>query len=101
MGRNAVDNSTLEQWRLPDEVALVAAVSDYAKADTSYRALKNSAPSRWHASINGSGFKLLCTGPKFYDMRAKRGGADGIDLVMHTFKVEFKHAVAVLRERGL
>jgi hypothetical protein len=53
---------------------------------------------RWHATVGGHDFEILCTGPKFWDGRAVRGGGGAIDLAMHLFGVDFKDAVGRLKK---
>jgi hypothetical protein len=99
MARRAVDNSVLARWRQIDSAVLLSLLSDHAKVDLTFHPLKDSGTSRWHASVAGVDYELLCTGPKFYDTRARRGGSGAIDLVMYLFDLKFQPAVKLLRER--
>jgi hypothetical protein len=63
------------------------------KADPTYLPIKAGRSRRWHVlSIRGE-FEILTTGPKWYDMRARRGGGGAIDLAMHVLGVSFVDAV--------
>lgn len=46
----------------------------------------------------GVSSKLLLRGPKFGEMRAKRGSGGAIDLIMHLFGVNFMEAVGLLKQ---
>ena len=96
-----VDNSDLERWRSLDAAAALNALADYAKEDASYVPRLSTKSTRWHVSVAGIDYEILCTGPKFWDTRAERGGGGAVDLVMHLFGLNFKHAVAMLKDRGL
>ena len=97
----AVDNFALARWRGMDAASALQALADYAKQDASFRPRANTETTRWHATIKGGDFEILCTGPKFYDSRSGHGGGGAIDLVMHLLQLEFKQAVAALRENQL
>lgn len=101
MARSAVDNSTLRRWQSLDAAVVLQALSDYIKADQEYTPLLNEASTRWHASVAGHDYEILCTGPKFLDTRAKRGGGGAVDLTMHLTQLPFKQAAALLRAKGL
>jgi hypothetical protein len=88
-----VDDSTLEQWRSLDALFVLAALGCYAKRDVSFHPLKDRNTVRYHVNANGRDWELLLTGPKFWDTRAEKGGGGAIDLTMHLFKVDFKHAL--------
>lgn len=80
---------------------VLQAVADHAKRDVSYVPVKTDRSSRWHASASGRDFELLCTGPKFWDTRANKGGGGALDLVMHLYQIPFLRAARLLEERGL
>lgn len=46
-------------------------------------------PSSKHVTAGGRESELLTLGPKFYDVRQKRGGG-AIDLVMQLYRLDFK-----------
>ncbi len=73
-------------------------LADHAKRDPTYDPVSSKRTRRWHATVGGLEYELLLTGPKFFDTRAKRGGGGAIDLAMHLLQVDFKCAVAKLRE---
>ncbi len=100
-GRVPVDNSHLERWRRTDASAALCGLADYAKLDASFVPTSSTASTRWHASADGRDYEILCTGSKFFDTRAQRGGGGAIDLAMHLFEVRFKEAVLMLESKGL
>lgn len=97
----AVDSSTLARWRSLDAARCLGAVADYAKKDLTFKARANPHTTRWHAHVAGHDVELLCTGSKFWDTRAERGGGGAVDLVVHLFSLDFKRAVRLLRDKGL
>jgi len=101
MGRRVVDNSTLARWRDLDAVVVLLAIADHVKQDAEFRPRQSHDTARWHASVAGLDYEILCTGPRFLDTRANRGGGGAIDLVMHLLGLDFKRAVAVLRDKRL
>jgi hypothetical protein len=96
-----VDNSDLERWRSLDAATALNAMAEYAKEDLSYVPRLNTRSSRWHASVAGNDYEILCTGPKFWDDRANSGGGGALDLAMHLFSISFKKAARLLAERNL
>lgn len=101
MVRRAVDNSTLERWRALNAASLLCAISDQAKQDVSFVPRSSSSTTRWHVSVGGYDYEVLCTGPKFFETRSGVGGAGALDLVCHLWRLPFKEAVKLLRERSL
>lgn len=101
MGRRAVDNLTLERWRGLDSVVVLSAIADYLKQDSEFEPRASHDSTRWFASVGGRDYEILCTGPKFLDTRAKHGGGGAVDMVMHLVKLDFKQAVALLKDKGL
>lgn len=101
MPRRAVDNLELERWRQLPAADVLRGLADHAKQDRDFHPRESRLSTRWHASIAGQDFELLCTGPKFLDTRANKGGGGAVDLAMHLFSLGFKQAVAVLRNRGI
>jgi hypothetical protein len=99
--RKPVDNSTLERWRGLDCVAVLRDLADHLKQDKTFAPRERLGATRWHVGAAGFDFELLCTGPRFFDTRAEHGGGGAIDLVMHVFRVDFSHAVAMLHDKGL
>lgn len=96
-----MDNSILARWRDVDASTCLTALTEFAKPDPTYVPRKDSRSTRWHASVNGHDVELLCTGPKFWDARAQRGGGGAVDMAMHLFNVDFKRAVALLLTKGI
>lgn len=68
------------------------------EAAPTFEPIKNHATARWHVTTQGREFELLSLWPKFFDTRQKRGGGVAIDLAMHLLRLDFKKAVAKLRE---
>lgn len=101
MVRRAVDNLELERWRSLDVVPLLPLLMDFAKEDVSFLPTTNHGTTRWHVTVAGNEFEVLCTGPKFFDTRGGVGGAGAVDLVCHCLGLPFKQAVRLLRERSL
>jgi len=96
--RGRVDSAELEGYRsLACEVVLPK-ITEHVKADPSFTPIRDSHTHRWHMRAGGREFEILSNGPKFFDARAKRGGGGAIDLVMHLHRLDFKQAVAKLRE---
>ena len=100
MARRAVDNSALIRWRTLDSVVVLRVVADHVKQDTAFKPTRSRSSTRWHVSVAGRDYELLCNGPKFFDTRASRGGGGALDLVMHLFRIDFQTAVSVLRDKG-
>ena len=96
-----VDKSSLARWRTIDAATCLVALADFAKVDPSFAPRKDMHSTRWHANANGQDFELLCTGPKFWDTRALRGGGGAVDLAMHLFGVDFKQAIAMLVAKSI
>lgn len=101
MGRQLVDNSTLQRWRELCAVQMLVQLADHAKQDVSYLPITSLHTTRWHARFGAREFELLCTGPKFFDTRANTGGGGAVDLVSHCLGFDFKAAVQFLQERGV
>jgi hypothetical protein len=96
-----VSGQLLSRWRALSSASVLREFADYLKQDHDYIPRSGQPSSRWFASVAGHEFELLCTGPKFLDTRASKGGGGAIDLVMHLHRVDFKRAVSLLQERGL
>lgn len=96
----AVDQLTLTRWREMDASAVLGTLADHAKVDSSFHPRICPQTHRWHAHLAGREWELLCTGPKFWDVRAKRGGGGAIDMAMYLYGLPFKAAVALLKEKG-
>jgi len=92
---------TLERWRNVDAVDVLARLAEHWKADSSYRPLDSSGTTRWHANVAGKDVEILCTGVRFFDVRASTGGGGAVDVAMHFFDLSFPGAVALLKEKGI
>lgn len=101
MAKRTVDNLALTRWRGLDAAAVLQSISEYAKQDAAFQPRKNTATTRWHASVGGIDFELLCTGAQFIDTHANHGGGGAADLVMHLMRVGLKDAAAILQAKGL
>ncbi|TMU74142.1 hypothetical protein FGJ01_13825 [Hydrogenophaga intermedia] len=101
MGRRSVDNIELERWRALPSVDVLASLANYAKQDASFVPRSGQVSIRWHINAGSREFELLCTGSKFWDTRANRGGGGALDLAMHLHGVGFKQAAQLLRSKGL
>lgn len=97
----AVDNSTLKRWRELDAVVVLDALADCVKQDRTYIPTTSRQSTRWNVRVAGRDWELLCTGPKFWDTRTESGGGGAVDLTMYLYRISFKAAVSLLREKGL
>ena len=97
----AVDNITLARWREMDAIVGLRFFADHIKQDHSYHPTTSRQTSRWHVHVAGCDWEMLCTGPKFWDTRSECGGGGAIDMIMHLYRLSFKAAVALLKEKGL
>jgi hypothetical protein len=96
-----VNKSVLARWRSLDAYIVLRVLADYAKEDKTFDPRKSHHTTRWHAFVAGHDVELLCTGPKFFDTRTRRGGGGAIDMVMHLYGIGFKAAVTQLQNTGL
>jgi hypothetical protein len=96
-----VDNFSLTRWRELNAVEALRALADYVKEDPTFKPRNRNGTTRWHVSVAGCEFELLCSDTNFFDARARRGGGGAVDLAMHLFELDFKSAIKLLRERGL
>ena len=96
-----MDNVKLARWRSMNAADALRALAEHVKQDTTFSPRASEGTTRWHASVAGHDVEVVCKGPKFFDTRARRGGAGAVDLVMHLFGIDFKEAVKLLREHGL
>jgi len=80
---------------------VLQALAEHAVEDRTYKPATSQETTRWHASVGGADFELLCTGPKFFDTRANLGGGGAVDVVMHLFAVDFVKAAHLLTAKGL
>lgn len=101
MPKRSVDNSVLARWRETAASVTLKALADHAVEDRSFKPLASKDTSRWHVSAGGHDFELLCTGPRYFDTRAQRGGGGAIDLAMHLMSIDFRAAAKLLAEKGL
>ncbi len=101
MVRRPVDNLVLMRWRAEDAARLLVRLADHAKPDASFVPISSLHTTRWHARFGAREYELLCTGPKFFDARANKGGGGAVDLVAHCMGLDFKAAVLFLQERGV
>jgi hypothetical protein len=91
--RRFFDATTLATLReLPSDTALER-IAIAAKADSTYRPVKQRSSRRWHVLTACGEFEILTTGTKWYDTRARKGGGGAIDLAMHVLQLSFVDAV--------
>jgi hypothetical protein len=96
--KGRVGDTELERWRALDCAVLLPRLADHVKADASFTPIKSGHTHRWHLLAGGRDFELLTTGSKWFDTRQQRGGGGAIDLTIHLLRLDFKQAVAKLRE---
>ena len=96
--KGRVDEEELKSYRAMDCAVVLPLVSDYCKSDADFVPIKDSHTNRWYLVVDGRQFELLTTGPKWFDPRVKCGGGGAVDLTIHLFGIDFKQAVAMLRE---
>lgn len=94
-------SAELERLRRIFAADALLLLATHAKRDTSFAPIKAKNTERWHANVNGREFEFLVNGPRFYDVRAKRGGGGAIDIAIYLFRLNFKQAVALLQQRGV
>ena len=93
-----VESDDLDRWRTLDAAITLQALADHAKRDVTFEPIKNAGTSRWHATVSGRQFELLLTGPKYFDVKGKKGGGGAVDMAMYVLRLDFKQAVCRLRE---
>jgi hypothetical protein len=71
---------------------------DWLRVSDKFDDEKNPQSVGWHVEAMGRYFELLTTGPKWFDIRANRGGGGAVDLTMHVMGINFKRAIVKLRE---
>ena len=91
----------LDHWRTCNAAYLLSRLAEQAKSDDTFVARKDPATSRWHSSVGGYDFELLCNGPKFWDCRANTGGGGAVDLAMHLKGIGFKAAITLLEQLNI
>lgn len=94
--RTKVSQESILRWRSLDASIVLLAIADHAKRDGTFLPIKHRDSTRWHATVDGTEYELLLTGPKFWDTRSRIGGGGAIDLVMHLARVDFSGAAARL-----
>lgn len=98
VARGRVDAAELEKYRSMDCETLLPLLVDHVKADASFIPIRDSHTHRWHLRVGDREFEILTTGPKWFDTRFQRGGGGGIDLAMHLLALDFRQAIAKLRQ---
>lgn len=96
-----VDNLQLGRWRNISAVDVLLALADYVKQDPTFVPRTSKSSTRWNAKAANREFEFLCTGTKFFDTRAQKGGGGTVDLAMYLFELDFNSAVKLLRDRGI
>jgi hypothetical protein len=82
---------------MPSDQVLACLAIDL-KPDLTFKPARNARSRRWHAHTICGDFEILTTGPKWYDIRARKGGGGAIDLAMHVLGLSFVDAVKSLNE---
>lgn len=95
-----MDNTTLERWRHLDALEVLHKFADYVKQDCDFMPRERLESTRWFVTVGANDFELLCTGPKFWDVRGRVGGGGAIDLVMLLCNTDFRGAVVLLKAKG-
>ncbi|WP_291517411.1 hypothetical protein [Acidovorax sp.] len=93
-----ISDGEMERYRAMDCALALPMLTEHCKQDRDFTALKNVHTHRWHVSAAGNDYEILTTGPKWFDARASVGGGGAIDLAMHLHRLNFKQAIAKLRE---
>ena len=101
MKKRKVDEIELKRWRVLDAATVLLKLSEHAKQDLTFVPIKNSSTIRLNITVENREFEILCTGSKFYDTRAEKGGGGAIDLVMHLCKVNFRKATEILGSKKI
>ena len=96
-----VNETKLERWRAISSERVLKAIAEHAKPDPTFTPTGDASTQRWYASVCGSDFELLLTGPRFFNTRAACGGGGAVDLVMHLTSKSFTAATALLDELNL
>ncbi len=96
-----VESKTIERWRAIDSTIALKAISTYMKQDTAFAPTLSQSTTRWHVLVGEFEYEVLCTGPKFFDVRAGRGGGGAVDVAMYFRHVDFRGAVALLLAGGV
>ena len=95
-----VNNSELERYRRLDAMRVLRLLAEHIKVDRDFKPTKAKLTRRVYVSAAGMDWEMLVDGPRFFDLRAARGGGGAIDLVMYLWGLPFKSAVAKLKESG-
>lgn len=91
----------LERLRGIPCARLLPLICDHAKKDPDFAPVKDGHSERWHVHAAGHDYEILTTGPKFFDMRADKGGGGAIDLTMYLLRIPFKQALHKLRRLNI
>ena len=95
----AFNNTLLERYRNVNCEKILPMICDYLKEDSAFQPMKNINTRRWNIHIAGRYVELLTTGPKWFDVRANKGGGGAIDLIIHLMDIDFVSAVKFLRKK--
>lgn len=96
--RVRIGDEELDKYRALDCGEAPRLLTEHVKCDPTFVPIKSGHTHRWHVVAGERHFELLTTGPKWFDLRAERGGGGAIDLAMHLFGIDFKGAVWRLRQ---
>lgn len=96
-----VNSVALNRWHALPAIDVLHTLSECIKRDPSFHPRASHGTSRWHVSIQGRDYEVLCSGTKFFDTRSHRGGGGAIDMVMHFNELTFIEAVRYLERMKL
>lgn len=97
--RARVSDAELSRLREIDAERVLHALCEHVRVDADFIPLKSKATKRFHAMAGGRHFEILCTGPKWFDTRIRRGGGGAIDLAMHLYGLDFRGAIQMFQDR--
>ncbi|WP_336696255.1 MULTISPECIES: hypothetical protein [Burkholderiales] len=101
MARKSFDDETLAWVRAMPLSQVLDRLRDdgllFWRRDADFRPEKDERTVRlFLSSSSGFAWEILVTGPKWFDVRAGKGGGGSIDLVMHLLGIDFVKAVKLL-----
>lgn len=91
----------LQLLRQIPAVIATAALTTYAKRDSTVAHIKSLKAERWHACVGSSHFKPLLDCRELHDTHAKVRSGGAIDLAIHLHRLSTIDAVQLRRTRGI
>lgn len=95
-----MDNFELSRLRQLDALRVLELLADYTKVDRDFHPTTAKTTLRVFVAAADAEWEILVDGPRFYDLRARRGGGGAIDLVMYMWRIPFTAAIKKLRQAG-